>query len=100
MTLRYALFLSLSLSPLLADQPTAGAQSTLTIPIEQKIQRLKKERDLLRQEIYLAGQKADQLIDQDWLGYRQALARQERAQAKLKEIDAEIKSLEQMEKKA
>lgn len=61
---------------------------------DEKIHKLKEARVQASRNAYLAGNKADMVMETDWIAYRNALAKQSSYQQEVAEIDAQIAELE------
>ncbi|MBS0656405.1 MAG: hypothetical protein JSR46_11560 [Verrucomicrobia bacterium] len=75
--------------------PPATVAPTPQKSIDQQLDELKTERDRCKLRAKLAGQKADELMTRDWLGYCRAIRVQEMNEHRMKMIDERIKILEQ-----
>jgi len=68
--------------------------------IDSKITEYKQARNQAKLRAEIASRDADRLMTLDWLGYRQALDRQDYFEKQVKELDAKIAELEKQKKDA
>lgn len=80
-------------SPVMAD--TTAPQSEEVRLLDQKIVQLQQERDIARRQAYIASDRADRALTQDWLGYKRALQQQAYYEERVQELDAQIEKLQQ-----
>ena len=76
----------------LAAQPTAAS-------VDKQIEELRMARAQVKLKRDLASRSADRLLTEDWLGYQRELAKEERLDKELEEIDEKIKILEDERRK-
>lgn len=92
--LAYLFFCSAALSPLSAVYGDATATQAELATVEAEIEEFTNARDAFAERAYIAGSRADQIMDEDWLGYRQALANQARFQQDVVWLNEKIAELE------
>jgi outer membrane murein-binding lipoprotein Lpp len=68
--------------------------TTQVADLDEKIHKLKEARDQAAMNAYLAGNKADMVMETDWLAYRNAIAKQSSYQQQVDDLDAQIAELE------
>ncbi|MBS0654442.1 MAG: hypothetical protein JSR46_01575 [Verrucomicrobia bacterium] len=78
------------------DIPKSGSSSEQSqiASLDSQIKKLKDERDMANMRAYEAKNTADQVMEGDWLGYKQALARQKQFQEEASALDTKIADLE------
>lgn len=91
--LAYLFFCSAALCPISAIYGDTETQTDLAT-IEAEIKEFTNARDAFAERAYIAGSRADQIMDEDWLGYRQALANQARFQQDVVWLNEKIAELE------
>ena len=78
----------------------SAEQSDTVSALDKKINELKVQRNVAKRDAYLAGNKADMVMETDWIGYRQALAAQAAFQQQVNDLDAQIAALEKQRAQA
>lgn len=62
--------------------------------LDSQIKQLKDKRDVAAMRAYEAQDTADQVMDEDWMGYEEAESEQAEFQQEAQDLDAQIASLE------
>jgi outer membrane murein-binding lipoprotein Lpp len=83
-----------AITPVSGWTATPDNQAAQTTTLDQQIKQLKDERAKAKMQAYVAGSNADQWLGQSWVNYQQAIAKQEKAEQRVKELDAKIAELE------
>jgi hypothetical protein len=75
-------------------QVASSDAASQVLALDQQIKQLKIAKEVAERNAYLAGNKADMVMDNDWLAYRNALAMQTQYEQEAQALKAQIAALE------